>query len=116
MYKMVLSWKEFNVNLNAMEAWLRANTGDHFLGTEGVGAGSRTHEEGLHLHFSEEPSQDVKDEIQSHWDGIEADSEQASSYKSDADLAAEKAVMKTSAKAKLTALGFSDAEIAALIG
>lgn len=105
MYSMKLEWKEFNVDLGAMEAWFKEQSEDY----TGNSADSA-----LTLWFQNEPSDDIKEAIQAKWDGLEADSAEAESYKSMADVEADVATKKASAKAKLIALGLSEDEIAAL--
>lgn len=114
MATIVLSWKEFNLDLNAVETWLRANAGEAYTGSSGVGEGSTTHAPGLHLNFSEDPSQEVKDAINAYWDSLEADSDEAAAYKSQEDRSADEAVVKAAARAKLLALGFNEDEAEAL--
>lgn len=105
MYTMKLPWKEFNVDLKAVEAFARAQS-DLCTGTSG--------DYDFQVHFESEPEDEVKEAIQAKWDEIEADSAEAESYKSKEEIAAEVEVKKNSAKSKLLALGLTEEEIAAL--
>lgn len=111
MYSMRLNWKEFNVDLKAMETWFKAQSEDY----KGNSADSA-----LTLWFENEPSDEIKEAIQEKWDGLSEESEEAVSYKSrDAERAeddAAKAAALATARSKLQALGLSDAEIDALKG
>jgi hypothetical protein len=109
---MELDWKSFNVDMNSVEAWMKANAGDQYAGNC---AGAK-----LQLWFLEEPAQDVKDAINAHWDALDESSDEAKNYKDEATRKAEAeaatAAAKASAKSKLAALGLSESEIAAIIG
>jgi hypothetical protein len=107
-YSMELQWKEFSICLETMEAWLRANAGEHYCGNQ---AGAK-----LEVWFTEEPSQEIKDAIQEKWDGIESDSPEAEAYTSLEDRLADREAKKASGIAKLIALGLTEAEAQALIG
>lgn len=108
MYSINLEWKEFNVNLQAVEAWMKANAGAHYSGNQA----SRT----LELYFSEEPEQSVKDDVQAYWDLLAEDAEEVTSYKSQEDVLAEIATKKASGRAKLLQLGLTEEEVSALVG
>jgi hypothetical protein len=107
-YSIRLDWKEFNLDMNTVEAWFRANAGEHYLGNGAYSC--------LELYFSEEPSQEIKDAIAAYWDGLDEESEEATAYVSRADREAEKALKKDAGKAKLLALGLTEEEVAALVG
>ncbi len=107
MYMMKLQWKEFNVDLAALDQQLRA---DH---PAYVGNQAHAH---LELWFSEEPSQEAKEAIESMWAALDAAHVLAQSYKSANQLMADKEAKKASAKAKLEALGLSADEVKALLG
>lgn len=108
MYELKLDWKEFSINMNAAEAWLRANAGDQYRGNSADSC--------LHVWFETEPSQDIKDAVSAYWDGLHDASDEATSYKSQEDMAADRATKKSSGKAKLLALGLSEDEVSALLG
>ena len=55
-FKIDLQWKEFNVDLNAINTWMKANAGADYCGTQASNK--------LELWFLEEPTQEVKDAIQ----------------------------------------------------
>lgn len=107
-YSIDLDWKGFNLDLNAIDAWMKANAGEEYCGCS---ANSK-----LQLHFLAEPSEDVKEAIESHWAGLDEESAEAVAYKSQAARAADVAAKKASGKAKLIALGLSEDEAAALVG
>jgi len=108
MYEMKLEWKEHNVDLRAVEAWMKANT-TGYLGNSADSC--------LHLWFEEEPSQEDKDAAQAYWDGLDENSDEAQSYESAADLEAARLAKKASAKAKLIEIaGLTEEEAAALLG
>lgn len=100
------AWKNHNVNLPGLVAWVK---------TQDANCCGASAEAKLVLHFLEEPSQEVKDAIDQKWEDMDdAEHELCADYKSAADLAADKAVLKQSAKNKLKALGLTDDEIAAM--
>lgn len=105
MYSIILEWKEFSVDLRAIETWLRAES-DLYSGS--VAADKFT------LYFSDEPSEEIKEAIQAKWDELEEDSDEAVSYQSQAAIRADVEAKKASAKAKLIALGLSEEEVEAL--
>jgi hypothetical protein len=107
-YSMKLEWKEFNLDMNSVEAWMENNAGEHYCGNS---AGSA-----LELHFEEEPSQAEKDAIAAYWAALEEESDEALVYQSKAERDADKAAKKAAGKAKLLALGLTEDEIAALVG
>lgn len=101
-----LEWKAHNVNVAGMVAFVKGEDANCC----GASAGDK-----LQLHFLEEPSQEVKDAIAQKWEDMDDEEhELCADYKSAEDLAAEKAVLKQSAKNKLKALGLTDDEIAAM--
>jgi hypothetical protein len=111
-YDINLPWLAFSVNLPAVEAWVRANQGANYCGCSA--------DYDLTLHFTAQPTDDQKSAIQAYWAGLTSESEEATSYQTAAQIlaaaqAAEAAALAT-ATSKLTALGLTDAEIAALRG
>lgn len=107
MYIMQMQWKEFNVDLRAVDANLRGLY-DSYSGNQAHGV--------LELVFTEEPSSEDKAAVQAYWDGIESDSSEATSYQSVESLEADRIAKRASGKAKLIGLGLSEAEADALIG
>ena len=108
MYKIELKWKEsVKINLSIVNAKLKL---DH---PECVGI--QAHDL-LEVWFSSEPSQEAKNEIEAYWHGLNADSDEAKSYKSQEDIKAEADAKKASAMAKLAALGLSAEELKAILG
>lgn len=108
MFNIELSWKEFNVDLQSVKEWIDAN-----LDATCVGISANTK---MEIHFESEPSQADKDALQVYWNGIASDSDEAEEYKSAADVNAERLAKIASAKAKLQALGLTEAEVAAILG
>lgn len=111
-YTLVLNWKSFSVDLPAIEALVR--------GLEPSCSGSSADDNKFSLHFTDIPSTDLIFQIQDHWDTLTASSQEALSYKSKAQMKAEKdaanATALASVNTKLTALGLTPAEIAAIVG
>lgn len=105
-----LEWKDHTIDLEAFEAWAKANCGEEYCGNS---ADSK-----LRLHFSEEPSQEIKDAIDDKWEELDDEEhEMCASYKSRAERAAERAAAKAAAIAALaTASGLSQDQINALLG
>lgn len=77
MFKMEMEWKEFNIDLEAIDAKLRQD--------EPLYVGNQASNK-LELFFSEEPSQESKDAIQAFVDGLDAQSPEAISYRSQQDI------------------------------
>ena len=66
MYNVSMPWKEFKVELSALHDWLKANAGEKYCGMSAHAA--------LDIHFTEEPNDDIKLEIEVLWEGLtEAD-------------------------------------------
>lgn len=113
---MILQWKEYSVNLEKVEDALKAMLGADYIGSSGIGAGSTTHAEGLHLHLSENVTDGQKSDIQDYWDAITEESEEATAYQSNAEIEAIKATKKAEGKAALIALGLTEDQVNAMIG
>lgn len=107
MYSIKLQWKEFSVDLKAIDSALRGLY-DNYAGNQAYSV--------LELWFTEEPSDSDKAAVLAYWAGIESDSSEAESYQSASDLETAKAVKRASGKAKLVALGLSEEEADALLG
>lgn len=107
MFKIELQWKQFNVDLAALDQQLRSSHSNY--------VGNQAHAV-LELWFNEEPSGAQKEEIQAIWANLDEVHALAQSYKSAAQIAESQAARKASAKAKLAALGLTEAEIEALLG
>lgn len=107
-----LAWKEFSINMDKVEAHLRANLSSAYCGNS---AGAK-----LTLWFIAEPSEDDKAAVELYWESVHADSEEATSYQTAAQKATAEAANKTakvsSATAKLLALGLSADEVKAILG
>ena len=76
-FKIDLTWKEFNVSLDAVHAWLKANAGSRYCGTQ-------AHTK-LEVWFNEKPEASVIEAIHKYWEKISAKSKEAKSYISAAD-------------------------------
>jgi len=111
MYKLELQWKEFNINLEVLDAKLRQDHASY--------SGNQAHNV-LELWFTEEPSQEEKSNIQIYWDAITSESEEVTNYQSKEQIKAAKEVDKAtklvSAIAKLETLGLTAEEIQAILG
>ena len=83
MYKIELQWKEFNINLPAFEAQMKATYKNNhgYTGNQTVA--------GLELWFTSESSSQIKEEIQTLWESIDEVHELATSYKSAAQIKAD---------------------------
>jgi len=98
MYNIELQWKEFSVDLELLNDWIKTQT-DKCIG---ISANSK-----LELHFSEEPEQSVKDAIANKWNEMNEDAPEVVNYRSNdqvkAIINAAKEAMTTSAMTKWTA-------------
>jgi hypothetical protein len=103
-----LEWKEFSVDLKAIDAKFKADYPNNY-------AGNQAHSI-MELYFTEELTEQMNTDIDAYWDDLTAESAEATSYQSAAQLAQVTATQKTSAKAKLAALGLTEDEIKALVG
>ena len=83
MYEIVFNWKESNVNLKTLENHMRS-TYPNYVGCS-AGADCK-------LHFSSEPSEQEKSDIQAFWDALD-NSGYASQEQIQAAIAAMKAGM-----------------------
>ena len=91
MHGLILQWKEFSVNILAIETYFIA-TYPYYRGNSADTA--------LTLWFSEEPTDEDKTAIQAYWDGILVDSTEATSYVSSQQVAARIADLKAGLLAK----------------
>jgi hypothetical protein len=112
LYSIDLQWLTFPVSLAAIEAWIKANQGANYVGNSA--------DVDLTLWFSDQPSDDQTSAIQAYWAALTSESSEATSYQTADQVvaanAAAEATALASATSKLTALGLTDAEIAALRG
>lgn len=92
MYTYNLSWKNFNVDLDAVSVWLSNNAGLSYCG---ISANSS-----FQIHFNEEPSQQIKNDIEDYWDAIDSNSQEALSYVSQQDILEEIDTIKIDALSK----------------
>lgn len=108
-YNVELNWKEHSVNLDAFHAWAKDNCGADYCGMSS--------DANLRMHFLEEPSEEIKAAIVAQWEACDdAEHAMCTSYKSIEERKAEAEAKKVSGKAKLLALGLTEAEVAALVG
>ena len=62
----------YNVCLDTIAAYMRENAGEHFCG---ISANAK-----IEFHFSQEPSQSIKDLVVTYWNLITSESEEAANY------------------------------------
>jgi len=107
-----LQWQSFNVDLNTVDAWMKANAGAQYCG---LSANSQ-----LQIHFNMDPGSTIASDIAAYWAGLNSGSPEATNYESQSARASAAASARASALAsatsKLEALGLSANEIKALIG
>lgn len=117
MYMIKLQWKDFSIDLEALNKKLKKDYPSY------VGNQAHSH---LELWFSEEPSQEDQEAIQEMWDKLRKSSAIAKSYQSLADREAAKQVeldaeqaeldaKKEAVKTKLLALGLTEDELSVLL-
>lgn len=111
MFTLDLNWKQFNISLPALRTWIDANIETPCVG---ISANSK-----LQIHFAAELSELDKNDLLSYWEAIDEESPEAVAYMTAEQIkAAEQAELqakKDSAKAKLLALGLTEAEIEAIL-
>lgn len=105
------AWKEFSINGDLVLITIKTLS-DKIVGT--------SHNSKFQIHFSSQPSVEELEAINDYWDSINEESEEATSYISGEQVKqnqqAENLALKESAKAKLLALGLSEAEVSAILG
>lgn len=72
MHSVDLEWKEFSVNLDVVDAWLKANAATNYLG---MVAGAL-----LSIYYSEKPADETIQAINDYWTGLTEESDEATSY------------------------------------
>lgn len=87
-----LEWKEFNVDLEAVEASIKVLIPNKCIG---VSAGNE-----LTIHVEDSTTDEEIESINSLWTDIEADSEEATSYRSDQQIKEAIAAMKAAVPSK----------------
>lgn len=70
MYSIKLEWKSFNLCLESVEAWMKLNCGENYVGNSADYA--------LTLWFKEEPEN--KDDILAYWELLDEESDEAKAY------------------------------------
>ena len=78
MYSIPLAWKAYNVNLAAVDTWIKTNIGEAYLGNSA--------DTKLTLWFSYEISEIQKQLVQDYWDDMTINSVEAESYVSQANI------------------------------
>jgi len=109
MFNLELQWREFNVSLPSLMIWIGAN----ITSTQCVGLSANS---SLQIHMEFEPNEQEKLGLQSYWDGLTDQSQEAQDYVPSVDLEAAKQIKKASAEAKLIALGLTQDEVNAILG
>lgn len=111
MFTLDLQWKEMNLNLNMIQDRIKV------MSPECCGLSGNS---SLQVHFTEKPSDEIIAQIESYYNGLDNASEEAMSYKSQAQVVEEERMAKdvalASARAKLAALGLNAEEIKAILG
>ena len=87
MFSIQLAWKEYNVSLEAIETWMKSNAGELYTGNSADAA--------LTLWFTEDPGETITGNISSYWAALTAESSEATSYKSAAQITSQIASLKT---------------------
>lgn len=100
------------VNLQMVETWIKANQGANYVGNSA--------DVDLTLWFSAQPTPDQQAAIEAYWAALTTASTEVTTYQTQAQIqtaaAAAAATALATATSKLTALGLTSAEIAALRG
>ena len=86
MFNIDLVWHPFSVNLASVETWVKANTADY------DGNSSDTD---LTLHFLSEPDDATKAAVVAYWEALTAESPEATSHKTGAQISAVIADLKS---------------------
>jgi len=107
-YDLKLDWHDFNVDLNTIDVWLKANAGDRYCGMSA--------DSSLRIHFTSQPDFDDAVAVEGYWMSLDNNSTAATAYKSENERIAEAAALIASAKTKLANLGLTSDEIKALLG
>ncbi len=72
MYCYKLTWKEYNLDLPAVNAWMQSNAGEFYTGMSA--------DYTLNLWFSEEPAAEMLITLQTYWDELTSESTEAVNY------------------------------------
>jgi hypothetical protein len=107
-YNIEKEWKEHSISLPLFEEAVKLVAGAGYCGNS---AGEK-----LVLHFTAEPSEQEKADIDALWDAIDENHAIATGYVNAEAIAAEVAAKKASGKAKLADLGLTPEEIQAILG
>ena len=74
MQSMKVSWKEFSVDLEAIDTHFRAEYPGNYCGNQAADM--------LELYFETELTEGMQADIEAYWEGIESNSAEAESYRS----------------------------------
>lgn len=69
MFAIVKEWQSFQIHLPVLEAWLKANAGEHYTGNSA--------DISFTMWFSEEPSEGIKSAITAQWESLTEQGEAA---------------------------------------
>jgi len=92
MQKLELQWKQISIDLETVDAKLRADHPDTYKGNQAAGI--------LELWFSELPDQAAQDAIVAYWEALDASSPEALSYRSQTQITAAIQTLKEGIPAK----------------
>lgn len=68
-FDMKFEYKPFPVELGKLHSWLKSNAGQSYVGMSAASA--------IEIHFSSEPTQNIKDTVQAYWDSLTQSEEAA---------------------------------------
>lgn len=106
-----LEWLAFNVDMNTVDTWMKANAGANYCGLSA--------NDFMQVHFTADPGNDVAIAVEGYWTSLNTGSPEATNYMTAsarlASVETAKAAKIASATAKLEALGLTADEIAAII-
>ena len=92
MHKIELQWKEVSIDLEKVDAKLRADYPANYKGNQAHSV--------LELWFDQAPSEQEAADIAAYWESLDAESDEAQSYRSMDQILAAKAAVKAGLLAK----------------
>jgi hypothetical protein len=92
MFKMELQWKEVSLDLEKVDTKLKADYPSNYKGNQAHSV--------LELWFENEPSELEKADILAYWEALDEESDEASSYRSQADVKEAQEALKAGLIAK----------------
>jgi hypothetical protein len=108
MFNLELQWKQFNINLDKVQIWIKSN-----IETELIGISANS---SIQLHFAAKPSEEEIEEINEYWNKLKKSSSEAKTYKSSEEIKNEMVSSKQSALNKLKEIaGLTEDEVNALL-